>query len=42
MDQFIGKVGPDSRLRRAAEYTVVFSVLLVAVIAILRVWGIIR
>jgi len=42
MDQFIGKVGPDSRLRSAAEYAVVFSVLLVAVIAILRVWGVIR
>lgn len=42
MDQFIGKVGPNSKLQNAAEYSVVLSVLLVAAIAILRVWGVIR
>jgi hypothetical protein len=43
MDQFIGKVvGPNSKLQSAAEYGVVLSVLLVAAIAILRVWGVIR
>jgi hypothetical protein len=42
MDQFIGKVGPNSKLQNAAEYGVVLSVLLVAAIAILRVWGVIH
>jgi hypothetical protein len=42
MDQFIGKVGPNSKLQSAAEYGVVLSVLLVAGIAILRVWGVIH
>ena len=42
MDQFIGKVGQNSKLQKAAEYGVVLSVLLVAAIAILRVWGVIH
>jgi hypothetical protein len=42
MDQFIGKVGPNSKLQNAAEYGIVLSVLLIAAIAILRVWGVIR
>jgi hypothetical protein len=42
MDQFIGKVSPNSKLGDAAEYSIMFSVLLVLVIATLRILGVIR
>ena len=41
MDHFISKVGPSDKLADALEYSVMFSVLLVVVVATLRILGVI-